>query len=294
MRKVTGKKKDVENGDGEEVETVESDEETNGVDEGDPLADENDDDDEEAGEENGEDENDEDDDKPLKASAKKGGKKPAKKAAKKKVTKKRVSLNVPADKVDPDEEYEVESIVDHKYEKNVLMYLIHWKGWTDDDDTWEPKKSLSCPDIIKKYESENDVSAPSATKRGPKGKKRKAGATPTKPSKKVRDESSDEDDGGKEYEVARILEVSVKKNGNREFLVHWKGWSSRFDSWEPEENLCCDDLIAKFDKELSKAKSSSQKELRIAPKTTKRFTAKNEHALSRHSKRGRAPKNQKK
>lgn len=47
-------------------------------------------------------------------------------------------------------------------------------------------------------------------------------------------------------QVERILEVHHKKNGKREFLIHWKGWSNKFDSWEPEDNLNCSDLIKKF------------------------------------------------
>lgn len=47
-------------------------------------------------------------------------------------------------------------------------------------------------------------------------------------------------------QVERIMEVHHKKNGSREFLIHWKGWSSRFDSWEPESNLNCSELINKF------------------------------------------------
>lgn len=107
------------------------------------------------------------------------------------------------------------------------------------------------------------------------------GDAPAKKTKKARDESEEEDEEGdpdKEYEVQRIIDVRKKKNGTREFLVHWKGWSSRFDSWEPEDNLNCDDLIQAFDSKLSKAKNTSQKDLRIAPKATKHYTSSNRRA----------------
>uniref|UniRef100_A0A336LVR4 CSON002945 protein n=1 Tax=Culicoides sonorensis TaxID=179676 RepID=A0A336LVR4_CULSO len=302
MRKVTNKKKEMENGDNENVEKVESEEE-NGVEEdGDPLAttgsngnDEHDGDAEE--QENAETISDDDEPlKPSKASKKaaKKEKKAAKKAAKKaKKTKKRVSLNVPADKDDQedesdnedDEEYEVQEIVGHRYVGKQLEYKIRWKGYSAKDDTWEPKKSLSCPDKIKKYEENHDTSMKSNNKKG--GTKRKATTSPKKSAKKAKDELEDSDeDDEKEYEVARILDVRVKKNGNREFLVHWKGWSSRFDNWEPEDNLNCDELIADFDKKLEKAKSATQKELRVAPKTTKRYVVNSKPKGARSSKRG--------
>ena len=49
-------------------------------------------------------------------------------------------------------EFEVESILKHRIRKygrgSRLEYLIHWKGYQSDDDTWEPVRNLTnCPDI---------------------------------------------------------------------------------------------------------------------------------------------------
>ena len=35
------------------------------------------------------------------------------------------------------EEYEVDYIMDSQYKGKCLEYLIHWKGWLDEDRTWE-------------------------------------------------------------------------------------------------------------------------------------------------------------
>merc|ERR1711976_284041 len=51
-----------------------------------------------------------------------------------------------------EEEYEVDKIVDDKIEDGEKMYLIRWKGFASDDDTWEPISNLECPDNIKEYE----------------------------------------------------------------------------------------------------------------------------------------------
>ena len=37
-----------------------------------------------------------------------------------------------------------------------------------------------------------------------------------------------------------------KKSGNRKFLIRWKGHGADDDTWEPEENLDCSELIEKF------------------------------------------------
>uniref|UniRef100_A0A1B0D6F5 Uncharacterized protein n=1 Tax=Phlebotomus papatasi TaxID=29031 RepID=A0A1B0D6F5_PHLPP len=52
---------------------------------------------------------------------------------------------------DEEEEYEVEDIVDHKVVRGKTQYRIRWKGWGEDDDTWEAEDTLSCPDIVARY-----------------------------------------------------------------------------------------------------------------------------------------------
>ena len=41
-----------------------------------------------------------------------------------------------------EEEYEVEYVVDSRYKGKCLEYLVHWKGWSDTDRTWEPLSNL--------------------------------------------------------------------------------------------------------------------------------------------------------
>ena len=43
---------------------------------------------------------------------------------------------------DREEEYEVERIMDSCYKGRRLEYLVHWKGWSDSDRTWEPVSNL--------------------------------------------------------------------------------------------------------------------------------------------------------
>lgn len=54
------------------------------------------------------------------------------------------------------EEYEVQKIVGDEIRNGKKFYKIRWKGWAPKYDTWEPKASLSCPDIIKSYENSKD------------------------------------------------------------------------------------------------------------------------------------------
>ncbi|XP_026499182.2 chromobox protein homolog 1-like [Vanessa tameamea] len=186
-------------------------------------------------------------------------------------------------KKDAEEEFEVEKIVDSKRIKGKLHYLIRWKGYSVDSDTWEPAHTLSCPDLINKFneEKENSKNTPKSNKKR-KGVKKESKSPP----KKTKTEWDGKNaDANAEYEVERILEVHHKKNGAREFLIHWKGWASQFDSWEPESNLNCPELIKKFMDKVDVARSSESRNLRVAPETTHRFTLQDPSSGRRLSKR---------
>lgn len=49
------------------------------------------------------------------------------------------------------QEYEVESILNHKTTKNGRIYLIHWKGFDSTEDSWEKETNLRCPRLLNKY-----------------------------------------------------------------------------------------------------------------------------------------------
>lgn len=92
-------------------------------------------------------------------------------------------------------------------------------------------------------------------------------------------------DENEDYEVERILDVHMHRNNKREFLIRWKGYSSNVDSWEPEENLDCKDLIEKFMSKVEQVKNLTQKELRPVRSQTQRFTLMTQASARRLSKR---------
>lgn len=95
----------------------------------------------------------------------------------------------------------------------------------------------------------------------------------------------DEYDEDEDYEVERILDVQIHRNNKREFLIRWKGYSSNVDSWEPEENLNCKELIDKYMEKVDRAKMLSTKELRAVRAPTQRFTLMTQENARRLSKR---------
>jgi len=65
----------------------------------------------------------------------------------------------PPDLIDGEEEYEVDHIKKHrKFRGRSLRYLVHWKGYDDSQDTWEPKKNLDrSSDILQEYKRLHDL-----------------------------------------------------------------------------------------------------------------------------------------
>ncbi|ENN77098.1 hypothetical protein D910_10208 [Dendroctonus ponderosae] len=183
----------------------------------------------------------------------------------------KAELQSPTDETDPlgddsdDAEYEVEAVLDEKIVKGLRHYLIRWKGYTEESDTWEPESTLECKELIKAYK---------AKKNKKNDKKQRTKSKTEIPAEKSWNENDD-------FEVDRIIDVYFHKNGKRDFLVSWKGYPASDNSWEPEDNMDCKDLIAKY------MEKSKEGKLRVNPKPVKRL-AFNMHENSRRlSKRQR-------
>ena len=118
------------------------------------------------------------------------------------------------------EEYSVENILDKRVNVDgIIEYLVKWKGYGDDENSWEPKNNLFCSDLIKKFEYGS--------------------------------ESKDE------FSVEKILDKRFCPDGKVEYLLKWKGFSHEENTWEPKENLFCLDLILNFEKSI-KAKNENE------------------------------------
>lgn len=59
------------------------------------------------------------------------------------------------DSTDDDSEYEVEAIRDYSFEKGEHWYLVKWKNWPEETNTWEPKRNLKgSSEMLKEYHEE--------------------------------------------------------------------------------------------------------------------------------------------
>ena len=159
-------------------------------------------------------------------------------------------------------EWEVEMIKGMKVKEDKTWYLVKWEGWAKC--TWEPEENLGgCDDLIENFLIEEKT--------------------------KLREDEArrqrEEEDG--HYEVHRILEVKFEKgSAKREFLIRWKGHGPDDDTWEPEENLDCPDLIDRFMDKHERIMEVSEKSLRVAPKPVERLNFVHSKRLSKNKRTG--------
>ncbi|KAE8741960.1 hypothetical protein FOCC_FOCC012521 [Frankliniella occidentalis] len=164
------------------------------------------------------------------------------------------SPNVPKneDSDDEAETFEVEMILGSRVRHGKQQFKIRWKGYGPADDTWEDEENVDSPELIAAYlrgspDEDKVKKSPKKNLKIPprqKGKKRSnTSELKEKPAKKPKPENDDEN---AEWEVSKIVDYVELKDGTRQFLVRWKGFTSKENTWEPEANLNCADLIEKF------------------------------------------------
>ena len=155
-----------------------------------------------------------------------------------------------------EEEYVVEKIVDKRVSKSgKTEYFLKWKGYGDEDNTWEPKENVSCKDMIADFEKKlkEKKTTPAAKRKSDSPKNIKS----EEKKAKKEDNSSRVRGFDRGLEVERIL-GATDSSGDLMFLLKWKGSDEADLVPAKEANLKCAQSVIKFYEERLSWHTASQ------------------------------------
>jgi len=125
-----------------------------------------------------------------------------------------------------EEEYSVEKVINKRTRGGKLEYLLKWKGYSDEDNTWEPAENLDCDDLIETFEKEHkkkEAEKKVKEKETDNKRKKQQNGEETMVKKK---KSADVKEGPRGFERGLEPEKIIgatDSSGELMFLMKWKG-----------------------------------------------------------------------
>jgi len=189
--------------------------------------------------------------------------------------------DVEAEEEEEEEEYVVEKILDKRLRAGKVEYFLKWKGYSEEDNTWEPEENLECQDLIQAFlekekqktqkpekEKEKPVKTVARKEKPVEAEKPEKAAALTSVKKRDKGEDKEQDEpsststsaSGKkkarrdpagpkgfdrDLEPEKII-GATDANGELSFLMKWKD-SEEADMVKAEDaNKRCPQVVIKF------------------------------------------------
>jgi len=146
-----------------------------------------------------------------------------------------------------EEEYSVEKVLDKRVRGGVVEYYLKWKGYGEDDNTWEPEANLDCPELIGAFESARKKE--DEKKEEAKKKKRQSNASGDEPSKKKPKKAVEEDSRPRGFDRGLDAEKIIgatDSSGELMFLMKWRGTDEADLVPARQANTRCPQVVIKF------------------------------------------------
>ncbi|XP_078501683.1 chromobox protein homolog 1 isoform X4 [Lissotriton helveticus] len=145
-----------------------------------------------------------------------------------------------------EEEYVVEKVLDRRVVKGKVEYLLKWKGFSDEDNTWEPEENLDCPDLIAEFlqsqKSAHETDKSDSSKR--KAESDSELGDESKPKKK-KEEVEKPRGFSRGLDPERII-GATDSSGELMFLMKWKDSDEADLVPAKEANLKCPQVVISF------------------------------------------------
>ncbi|XP_075891027.1 chromobox protein homolog 1b isoform X4 [Nelusetta ayraudi] len=138
-----------------------------------------------------------------------------------------------------EEEYVVEKVLNRRVVKGRVEYLLKWKGFSDEDNTWEPEDNLDCPDLIAEFLQ--------SQKTAHEGKRKAVGEAEGDESKTKKKKDDTEKLRGFARGLApeRII-GATDSTGELMFLMKWKNSDEADLVPAKEANVKCPQVVISF------------------------------------------------
>jgi chromobox protein 1 len=156
-----------------------------------------------------------------------------------------------------EEEYVVEKILDKRKGKNgKVEYFLKWKGYGDEDNTWEPKENLACGALIEKFEKDyaKKGSSPDAddgeetepTSPRASGSKKKGGDSASQTKKDKEKDKKQTKYGWDRGLIPQCIIGATDTSGELMFLMRWKDTDEADLVPSRLANEKCPQIVIKF------------------------------------------------
>ncbi|XP_069826336.1 chromobox protein homolog 5 [Dendropsophus ebraccatus] len=143
-----------------------------------------------------------------------------------------------------EEEYVVEKVLDRRVVKGQVEYLLKWKGFSEEHNTWEPDRNLDCPELISEFMKKYKKGKESEPKSKTEATKRKAGSDDIRAKK--RRESNDIARGFERGLEPEKIIGATDSCGELMFLMKWKDSDEADLVLAKEANVKCPQIVIAF------------------------------------------------
>ncbi|XP_041812451.1 chromobox protein homolog 1a [Chelmon rostratus] len=164
-----------------------------------------------------------------------------------------------AEEEEEEEEYVVEKVLDRRVVKGKVEFLLKWKGFSDEDNTWEPEENLDCPDLIAEYMQKHKEKEEKKKEGKRKATNETSGDSEERGTKRKKEEVSKaemllqtkESQGEKARGFGRGLQPeriigATDSSGELMFLMKWKNSDEADLVPAKEANVKCPQVVISF------------------------------------------------
>ncbi|XP_036944505.1 chromobox protein homolog 1a [Acanthopagrus latus] len=150
-----------------------------------------------------------------------------------------------AEEEEEEEEYVVEKVLDRRVVKGKVEFLLKWKGFSDEDNTWEPEENLDCPDLIAEYMQKHKEKEEKKKEGKRKVTSEATGDSEERGSKRKKEEGEKARGFGRGLQPERII-GATDSSGELMFLMKWKNSDEADLVPAKEANVKCPQVVISF------------------------------------------------